>query len=684
MDVDALAIVDVEFAKQELTSKLDIPNFEPSPIFHNRRVPRPVVLGNGRILVAYDSRYRIRELFHPQVGRQNHLSGNAIRLGIWVKGDFSWFDSEEWNLNLGYEPGSLALRAELANDRLGISIVTEETVSPEANILVRRLFLRTSSGAQGEVRLFSTQHLDIEESDIGNCAFFHPDLGGMVHYKGAHYFLFGGRTVQGGVAQYAAGIRNFGGLEGTWRDAEDGSLTMRPIAQGSVDSTIGLSLLLAPGSISEAQLWVVCASSLEELEMQFGLLREKGVAAIASESEDWWRAWVEPAKTKLSALPADVCDFAIRSLLILRTQIEASGAILAANDSDIMETNRANYSYVWPRDGALVAITLDRLGYHDEPGRFYRWCQPLITAKKPFFLQKYRTDGRFGASWHPWIGPDGFEVPFQEDETALFLHGLAEHYASRRDHDLLDYLYESAAVPAADFLISYRGESGLPKPSYDLWEERRGVHTLTACAVAAGLRGAAQLAMARGEDRTVAYAVAADEVLAAIRLHCVHPTSGALTRGHAVTSEGLVPDHTPDASLLLALHLGVFEPDDPIYGATVDVIDKALSIDSPVGGVARYPGDYYFRQSEAFPGNPWVICSLWLAQCKIALARTATELELALPLLRWAMGHAAPSGVLPEQLHPETGEHLSVSPLTWSHAEFLKTCLDYCEAVETA
>ena len=51
-----------------------------------------------------------------------------------------------------------------------------------------------------------------------------------------------------------------------------------------------------------------------------------------------------------------------RSLLVLRTQIDNGGAIVAANDSDIMQFSRDTYSYVWPRDGALVADSLDLAG----------------------------------------------------------------------------------------------------------------------------------------------------------------------------------------------------------------------------------------------------------------------------------------------------------------------------------
>ena len=42
-------------------------------------------------------------------------------------------------------------------------------------------------------------------------------------------------------------------------------------------------------------------------------------------------------------------------------------------------------------------------------------------------------------------------------------------------------------------------------------------------------------------------------------------------------------------------------------------------------------------------------------------------------LLSWVAAHALPSGVLPEQINPLTGESVSVSPLTWSHATYIAT-----------
>jgi GH15 family glucan-1,4-alpha-glucosidase len=105
----------------------------------------------------------------------------------------------------------------------------------------------------------------------------------------------------------------------------------------------------------------------------------------------------------------------------------------------------------------------------------------------------------------------------------------------------------------------------------------------------------------------------------------------------------------------------------------MSALEDHLLVKSEIGGVARYANDSYHQVSkdiEHVPGNPWFICACWLAEYHIALANTLDELHDALDWLRWTLKHALPSGVLAEQLDPLTGAPLSVSPLTWSHAEY--------------
>ncbi|MEO0716055.1 MAG: glycoside hydrolase family 15 protein, partial [Planctomycetota bacterium] len=99
--------------------------------------------------------------------------------------------------------------------------------------------------------------------------------------------------------------------------------------------------------------------------------------------------------------------------------------------------------------------------------------------------------------------------------------------------------------------------------------------------------------------------------------------------------------------------------------------------------MARYQHDYYHQiereNIEQVPGNPWAICTLWHGQWEIANASTMSELRRSLDVLEWAVKRAAPSGVMAEQFDPYTGDPISVSPLTWSHATYVITVLEYLE-----
>jgi GH15 family glucan-1,4-alpha-glucosidase len=97
-------------------------------------------------------------------------------------------------------------------------------------------------------------------------------------------------------------------------------------------------------------------------------------------------------------------------------------------------------------------------------------------------------------------------------------------------------------------------------------------------------------------------------------------------------------DLTVDASIYAPFYFGVFNPEDEKVVNTMNAIKERLWVKTEVGGIARYEEDYYHRVSEdtkRVPGNPWVICTLWLAQWTIAKAKNPKELQEALPILEW-------------------------------------------------
>lgn len=587
-------------------------------------MPRPLTFGNPLLHVGIDDRGWMRDLHAAPPGGhlENHLNGHPIRLGFWTPRGFSWTDDPGWAVTMRRQ-GAIGI-TQLRHAALGVELELRDWLDGR---VFRRRF-EFSKG--GEVRLFTSHDLRISESDVGDTALYHPGIDALVHYKGRVWFGFWARTAQGGLDAFATGIKAFDGHEGTWRDAEDGRLEGKPISQGSVDSTLGVHLASAAGQWVE---WAVALGhSAEDLE---------DVAA---------RLWDTPfpeTPSKAATLRSWLLE---ASLDQIEAHSHGPGAVLAAMDSDIMATNRATYAYVWPRDGALVAAAADHAGRHDLARGFFDFAATLVESHGPRLYQKFHTDGAFGASWHPWTRG---QRPHQGDQLPLVLWALEGHPESVWSEDVLR--------KAAGFLLADRdARTGLPLPSYDLWEERLGTHTFTVAATIAGLRAAGRML-----DDAV-FAEGADEMTAATEAYLVHPENGRLLRG--LDPQGL-PDATPDASLLLVPLLDTLDFAHPAVARTIPWLEETLWVRSAIGGMARYPGDYYFRRSDAYPGNPWVITTLWLARC---LARMPGRADRAAELLLWAEARASSTGTMPEQVHPETGEVLGVSPLTWSHAEYVQ------------
>ncbi len=127
-------------------------------------------------------------------------------------------------------------------------------------------------------------------------------------------------------------------------------------------------------------------------------------------------------------------------------------------------------------------------------------------------------------------------------------------------------------------------------------------------------------------------------------------------------------------------YFGMYAADDPRIIATMQALRERLWCKTPVGGMARYENDYYHQVSQDVqnvPGNPWFVCTLWLAQHAIATAKKDEDLKQAVDLLNWTVSHALSSGILAEQVDPYTHQPLSVSPLTWSHAAVVLTVQEY-------
>lgn len=654
-------------------------------------MPRDIPVGNENFLITFDQDYCLRDIYFPCVGKENHTDGHRFRFGVWAGGKFSWVASNDWVLRLEYGQESLVTHVTARNDSMGISLHCSDAVDYQENIYLKSIRVENLSKEKKECRLFFHHDFHIMESADGDTAYYDPDEQAVIHYKEKRYFLMSGmRLGRQGIDQYSAGVKEFRGLEGTWRDAEDGALQGGPIAQGSVDSVISLEMQIGPGAAETIYYWICAGEDYAEVSRLNRIITADGPGHFIGRTDDYWRAWVNKEGFDFTGLSPAIVDLFKKSLLIMRTNIDFNGAIIAANDSDIQHFARDSYSYMWPRDGAFAAHALDLSKYASPTRKFFEFCSDVMGSGKEtagYFLHKYNPNGSPGSSWHPWVIDGKKILPIQEDSTGLVLWALWQHFDRYRDIESLMRHYETLVVRCGDFLASYREpDTGLPLPSYDLWEEQWGVHTFTTSAVYAGLRAAERITEFFGDlQRTKRYAAAAEEVRSAMDRHLYSPDLGRFIKSLVPRKGGgFEPDTTLDASIYAPFYFGVFSPDDERVVSTMKAIMDGLWVKTEVGGVARYVGDRYQRADEAagLPGNPWIICTLWLAQWHIARAADSNQLREALPLLEWVAAHALPSGVLAEQIHPFTSRPLSVSPLTWSHATFVAAVMEYLRKLE--
>lgn len=648
-------------------------------------MPRDIPVGNGRILINFDQQYRLRDFYYPHVGNENHSAGHPFRFGVWCDGAFSWVHDDPWRRTLDYRDDTLVSEVHLDWSAEGLELVCNDAVDFHEDVYLRRVHLTNGRDAPRQVRLFFCHDYHIYGTEIGDTALYDPKVRGILHYKGNRYFLADVRTPAGdGFTAFSVGVKEAPGREGTWKDAEDGELAGNPIAQGAVDSAAGVSVNLEPGGEAELFYWICIGRDLAAVHQLDDLVRDKGPGRLLERTAAYWRLWANKEGFSFADLPGALVDQFKRSLVILRTQIDEAGGILAANDTDITSFARDTYSYVWPRDGALVAAALDRAGYRDLSRRFFDFCLRVVHPKG-YFWQKYNPDGSVASSWHPWYEHGREELPIQEDETGLVLWALWQHFQHFRDVEVIKPYYRPLVVNCGRFLASWRDpQTGLPEPSWDLWEERRAVHTFTVAAVVAGLRAAAAFAEAFGESRDSAdFRRAAAEVVEAAGRYLFDPQAGRFLRGVYVEDDGqLRPDPVVDVSILGLCRLATLHPDDPRLESTVRAVREKLWLSTDEGGLARYEGDTYQLAGDNLgkvPGNPWFIGTLWLAEYHIDRARNADELTEARTLLEWAQRHALPSGVMAEQVDPFTGAPLSVSPLTWSQAEYVWAVLSYLD-----
>lgn len=637
------------------------------------------------MLVCLDENGFVRDFYYPYVGLENHVAGHKHRIGVRVNGVFSWLDDKSWDISIGYKPETMVGYLVCKNTQLNVTVVMEDSVYNEKDVFLRQVDIYNHSGEFAEIQLFFHQVFHISESKKRNTAFYDPTHNAVVHYKGRRVFIVNGQTESGSrIDDYTVGAYQFEGKEGSYRDAEDGDLTKNAVEHGSVDSVIRFSTSCQAKCKSRIYYWIVAGKSLEDAYEINSSVVLKTPKAMLHSTESFWNAWLNTREFETDDLPPDQKKLFDTSLFILRSHTDNRGSIIASGDSEMIEYGKDDYSYMWPRDAAFIATTLDKSGFDEVTKNFFLFCKDVLHPDG-YLHHRYRSDESLGSTWHSttsqgeWLKDKILQLPIQEDETAGVLYALWNHYEQSKDLEFIELLYKPMIEKMARFLMSFRDkDTGLPLASYDLWEEKIGVSTYTCAATYGGLMAAAKFSeLLDKRNHMREYKKAANEIKEAMIEHLYSPSLQAFVRIGYYSKDGFVRDEIVDSSSLFGLwYFGVFDQSEDLFQKSYQATKERLWNQTDVGGFIRYERDNYFRSTNI--PNPWFITTLWEAQMRLAKKEvTQEDLVFAEQTFAWVVGHVYSSGVLAEQLNPYTGESLSSTPLVWSHAVYVETVLLY-------
>src|SRR6266850_6234077 len=156
-------------------------------------MPRDLLIGNGSLVVAFDSKYRLADIYFPHVGQENH-AGAPFRFGVWADDAFSWVEGDAWQRKLTYLRETLVSDVDCQNEDAGLRLRCYDIVDADANIYLRKIVVRNLRSDPRNVKLFFHHDFNLYGSPSADTAMFDPDSRSVIHYKAKRYFLVNAAT----------------------------------------------------------------------------------------------------------------------------------------------------------------------------------------------------------------------------------------------------------------------------------------------------------------------------------------------------------------------------------------------------------------------------------------------------------------------------------------------------------
>ena len=389
---------------------------------------------------------------------------------------------------------------------------------------------------------------------------------------------------------------------------------------------------------------------------------EGGVAETARDFEertlDYWHTWVHRL-----ALPLEWQDAVIRAAITLKLcSYEATGAIVAAVTSSIPEAPGSgrnwDYRFCWVRDAFFVVRALNSLAAVRTLELYFRWMMNIVAGAKGGHIQPVYGIGLetaleeqvipelpgYRGSGPVRVGNQAY-LQMQHDTYGNVILGASQAFFDQR-------LFMSAGAAEFERLEAVGEQAWLlhDKPDAGMWELRTRMrpHTSSAIMSWAGCDRLAKVAGYLGLlDRARLWRERADTVRSAILKRSWSEERNAFV-------ESFEGRHL-DASVLLMGEVGLLEPRDPRFIATVEALERTL---------ARGPFMMRYEEADDFgdPETAFNVCAFWRLD---ALARIGRK-EEAREIFQALLAARNPLGLMSEDTDATTGEAWGNFPQTYS------------------
>jgi glucoamylase len=631
------------------------------------------IIGNSRMLGCLSDKGELVRLFWPNIDYPQHIE--RVVCGIFTVGqDYStvWLNEDNLFQSQSYLKDTNILKTNYICREKNLEIIQSDFVLHDRDVLIRHYEITNIGGVEVEPGFMLYSSAITTTPELRSTLFdFGCDC--LIHYRHGYYISI---SANDEVFRFQLGNNAFEAARCSKLNGYD-SIGMMP--DGAVSWKLGC---IKPNEKRIFNIKICASDTLKGVKNLLRDVNKWDSDVLIENTKNYWQEFLKMARPVYTGNEA-LDNLYKRTILVFKLMSDKnSGGLLAAPEIDEEFTRCGRYAYCWGRDAAFITEALDKCGLNDTVDKFYRWAVE-VQDEDGSWQQRYHMDGNLAPSW-------GMQV----DETGTLIWGMMQHYKITGDKVFLFDVWESVQK-GLNFLLEFiDDQTGLPKPSYDLWEERVGEHSYSSAAVYGGIIAGAGIGkvldapcelIEKWEAAAIKMKTAIESnfwkderkcFLRSVRTK-LNPWGSEYSNNTTIIKvnskeyyrDVTLEDATIDISILgLTIPFNVFSVEDFRIENTIDAIERVLT--SYNGGIKRYENDNYIG------GNPWILTTLWVSLYYVR----KKDFRRAKDYFEWAVKGRTALDLLPEQVNRDTGKPEWVIPLTWSHAMFVLVLIELVDA----